>query len=313
MLEGMNQENRRPLVGALLLVLAGALLSACGVKAADSAPTPSSTPSLSAVPSSDTRPFRELERRFGARLGVHAIDTGTGRTTGYRADERFAHASTFKALLAGVLLRRLSDADLRRVVKYTGADLLEWAPVTSKHVATGMTVDALIAAAVQHSDNTAANLLLERVGGPKGLQRELRKIDDDTTDVSRNEPALNEAAPGDKRDTSTPRALGADLRRLVLGDVLPEPRRRKMADLLIGNTTGDPYIRAGVPSGWKVGDKTGSGGYGTRNDIAVVWPTGGSPLVIAIQSDRGVPDAPSADALIAEATEVVITTLKGNR
>jgi beta-lactamase class A len=173
-----------------------------------------------------------------------------------------------------------------------------------------MSVDALIAAAVQYSDNTAANLLLEEIGGPPGLQRELRKINDTTTVVSRNEPALNEAVPGDQRDTSTPRALGADLRRYVLDDVLPEPRRQKLAGLLLGNTTGDAYIRAGVPSGWKVGDKTGSGGYGTRNDIAVVWPPTGSPLVIAIQSDRGTPDAPSADALIAEATEVVIASLR---
>jgi beta-lactamase class A len=297
----MIHGKRRPVVGALLLIVVSALLSACGVQAID---RPRPAPTLS---------FSDVEHRFGARLGVHAIDTESGRTVAYRADERFAHASTFKALLAGVLLRRLSDADLRRVVKYTKADLLEWAPITSQHVATGMTVDALIAAAVQHSDNTAANLLLARIGGPKGLQKDLRELDDRTTVVSRNEPALNEAVPGDKRDTSTPRALGTDLRRLVLGEVLPAPRRQKMAGLLLGNTTGGPYIRAGVPSGWKVGDKTGSGGYGTRNDIAVVWPPTGRPIVIALQSDRGVPDAPSADALLAEATKLVVASLRGQQ
>jgi beta-lactamase class A len=311
MLGRMTRATRRSAVAAPL-VLVTLLFGGCGGPVADPSPRSSATVSLSAVaqPATATREFGELERRFGARLGVHAIDVGTGRTVAHRADERFAHASTFKALLAAALLRRLSDADLRRVVKYTEADLLEWAPVTSKHVAMGMSVDALIAAAVQYSDNTAANLLLEKIGGPQGLQRELRTIDDNTTVVSRNEPALNEAVPGDERDTSTPRALGTDLRRYVLEDVLPGPRRQKLTDLLLGNTTGDAYIRAGVPSGWKVGDKTGSGGYGTRNDIAVVWPPTGSPLVIAIQSDRGTPDAPSADALIAEATEVVITSLR---
>ncbi|WP_127506210.1 class A beta-lactamase [Actinoplanes solisilvae] len=330
----MIRAARRPVVAVLPLVLVGGQLTGCGPKPADpqstishtavapsavapsavapSAVAPSAVAPSAVAPSADvvSREFGELERRFGARLGVYAVDTGTGRTVSHRGNERFAYASTFKALLAAVLLRRLSDAELRRVVHYTEADLLEHAPITSKHVATGMPVEALIAAAVQYSDNTAANLLLAEIGGPKGLQRELRKINDNTTVVSRTEPTLNGATPGDKRDTSTPRALGADLRKVVLGDVLPGPRRQKLADLLIGNTTGGPYIRTGVPAGWKVGDKTGAGGYGTRNDIAVVWPPTGSPLVIAVQSDRGMPDAPSADSLIAEATKVVIAALR---
>jgi beta-lactamase class A len=314
MLGLMTSAIRRPAVLALPLVLTAALLNGCGAEATTTAPAPApSSPvsmSAGAVPAPTNPRFSAIERRFGARLGVYAIDTGTGRTVTHRADERFAHTSTFKALLAAVLLRRLSDADRRRVVTYTEADLLEYAPVTSKHVATGMSIDDLIAAAVQYSDNTAANLLLDQIGGPKGLQRHLRDIKDRTTNVNRNEPALNEATPGDPRDTSTPRALGTDLQAFVLGDLLPAARRQELADLLIGNTTGGPYIRAGVPAGWKVGDKTGSGGYGTRNDLAVVWPPTGSPLIIAVQSDRGVPDAPSADGLIAEATRAVIATVR---
>ncbi|MEU4689739.1 class A beta-lactamase [Actinoplanes sp. NPDC023714] len=293
---------------AIPLLLAGTLLAGCGATPSNPPPVPSPS-SPSTQPSVDTRPFAELERRFGARLGVYAVDTGTGRTVTHRADERFAHASTFKALLAGVLLGRLSDDDLRRVVDYTEEDLLDWAPVTAEHVGAGMSVDALIAAAVQYSDNTAANLLLDEVGGPRGLQRALRDIGDGTTRVDRREPALNEAAPGDERDTSTPRALGTDLRRFVLGDLLPSSRRQRLTSLLVGNTTGDPYIRAGVPDGWRVGDKTGSGGYGTRNDIAVVWPPAASPLIIAVQSDRGKPGAASDDALIAEATAAVLAGL----
>nr|WP_097328317.1 class A beta-lactamase [Actinoplanes atraurantiacus] len=302
----------RSAIAASSLLLAGALLTGCGAKPADTPPSPPvpASPRSSPPAVTETPRFGELERRFKARLGVYAVDTGNGRTLAHRADERFAHASTFKALLAAVLLRDLTDADLGRVVTYTQANLLEWAPVTSRHVATGMTVEALIDAAVRHSDNTAANLLLREVGGPAGLQRELRKINDRVTYVSRTEPSLNEATPGDQRDTSTPRALGTDLRRLVLGDDLPPPRRQKLAALLRGNTTGGPYIRAGVPAGWTVGDKTGGGGYGTRNDIAVVWPPTGSPLVIAVQSDRGVRDAASDDALIAEAAKAVVAELR---
>jgi beta-lactamase class A len=238
------------------------------------------------------------------------LDTGTGRTVTYRADERFAYASTFKVLAAGTLLKRTTDDQLNRVVTYGASDLVHYSPITSRHVGTGMTLRDLIAAALQYSDNTAANLLLDQLGGPDGLQAELRGLGDTTTHVDRTEPALNEAAPGDIRDTSTPRALGTDLRRFVLGDVLPKNRRQLLMSWLLGNTTGGPYIRAGVPSGWKVGDKTGNGGYGTRNDIAIAWPTSGSPIVIALLSDRGSADASSDDALVADTTKAAVAALR---
>ena len=295
---------------SILITLA--LLTGCGTDGSTVAPaTPNGAPSLSAPAlDSTTATFAVLEKRFGARLGVYALDTGSGRTVTHRADERFAHASTFKALQAAVVLRRSTDADLRKKVMYSRADLLEYAPVTSKHLATGMTVGELLAASLRYSDNTAANLLFEHLGGPDVLERELRRLGDDTTNIDRIEPALNQATPGDTRDTSTPRALGTDLRLFVLGDALPAERRTQLTEWLKGNTTGGPYIRAGVPAGWNVGDKTGSGGYGTRNDIAVVWPATGAPLIIALQSDRGAPDAPSADALLAEATKAVVTAIR---
>ncbi|MFJ5924856.1 class A beta-lactamase [Kitasatospora sp. NPDC092948] len=254
--------------------------------------------------------FHELEQRFGARLGVYALDTGSGREIAHRADERFAFASTSKALAAGALLRRASDADLDRVVTYRQEDVLSWAPVTSQHVATGMTLRDLLAASLDHSDNTAADLVTAELGGPAAVQQMLRDLGDTTTDVSRTEPALNEATPGDPRDTSTPRVLAADLRQYVLGDLLPADRRRLLTDWLLANTTGGPYIRAGVPTGWKVGDKTGNAAHGTRNDIAVLWPDGGrSPLIVAVLSDRGRPDAPSDDELIALATSTALNAL----
>lgn len=289
---------------AALLLLAATALSGC------TTPTVTvTTPTNSAPPPATDRTFAQLEQQFGARLGVYILDTGTGRTVTYRADERFAYASTYKALIAGVLLRKASDAQLAHVVTYSKADLQSYAPITSKHVATGMTVNDLIAAALQYSDNTAANLLLDQVGGPSGLQAALRGISDTTTHADRNEPTVNTATPGDIRDTSTPRALGTDLRAFVLGDLLSPARREQLTNLLLGNTTGGPYIRAGVPSGWKVGDKTGNGSYGTRNDIAVVWPPTGGPLIVAVESDRHTQKATSADALIADATKAGLTAL----
>jgi beta-lactamase class A len=208
-----------------------------------------------------------------------------------------------------VLLKQVTDAWLNHVIRYRTADLVEYSPITEKHVRTGMTLRDVIVAALQYSDNTAGNLMLAELGGPAGLQRGLRALGDDTTHVDRTEPTLNTAVPGDVRDTSTAEALGLDLQRFVLGDALSAQRRRLLKGWLIGNTTGDRCIRAGVPDGWTVGDKTGSGGYGTRNDIAVVWPKGRKPLVVAVLTTRGVSGASSDDTLIADATKAALAAL----
>jgi beta-lactamase class A len=296
---------------AVPFLLATTPLSGCATSSGG-APAPTSSVSMS-TPTAQAQAasaFGQLERRFGARLGVYVMDTATGHTVTYRAEERFAYVSTLKALAAGVLLRGDSEDDLNRVVTYSAADLQKYSPITSKHVTTGMPLRDIIAAALQYSDNTAANLILNQLGGPNGLQKALRDLGDPTTHVDRTEPTLNEAVPGDVRDTSTPRALGTDLQRFALGSLLSNSRRQLLTNWLLGNTTGGTYIRAGVPSGWKVGDKTGNGGYGTRNDIAIAWPTTGSPVVIAIQSDRGSADASSDDTLIADATKAALAALQ---
>jgi beta-lactamase class A len=294
------------LVSALLAGCAGTGSGGPGRTASATAPVPTAA---STSASHATQALAQIERRFHARLGVYMLDTGTGRTVIYRAGERFAYCSTSKALSAAVLLQRSTDSQLSRVITYRASDLVEYSPITSPHVATGMRLRDVIAAAVQYSDNTAANLMVDQLGGPPGLQTALRGLGDPTTDVNRDEPALNDAIPGDARDTSTPAALGADLRRVVLGGVLGPARRQMLTNLLLGNTTGGAYIRAGVPSGWKVADKTGNGGYGTRNDIAIVWPPARSAIVIAILSDRGAPHASSTDALIAGATKAALAAL----
>ncbi|WP_022927464.1 class A beta-lactamase [Patulibacter americanus] len=273
---------------------------------------PRARPADRAEPSRQARPaFARLEREHTARLGVIATDTGTGRTVSYRAGERFAFASTSKALTAGLLLQRASDRDLRRVVRYRPSDLLEYAPVTRRHVATGMTLRGLTIAALQHSDNTAANLVMRELGGPRGVERGLRALGDRTTEVERTEPTLNTAIPGERRDTTTPRAIARDLRSFVLGTALTPPRRALLARWMVGNTTGGKYVRAGVPAGWVVADKTGSAGYGTRNDIAVVWPPQGRPIVVAVLSDRRRdPSRASDDALIARATRTAVRAVR---
>ncbi|MFF5703840.1 class A beta-lactamase [Streptomyces sp. NPDC012794] len=298
--------TRRTSLTAVAALAAAPLLGRA--KAARAADAPGTVaPAAAGAPAG--RAFAALERQFDARLGVYAVDTGSGRTVQYRPDERFAYCSTHKALSAAAVLQRNTLEELEAVVRYGPADLVAHSPVTEQHVDTGMPLRALCDAAIRYSDNTAANLLLDELGGPKGLQSALAVLGDTTTRADRYETDLNEAAPGDLRDTSTPRALAADLRAYVLGDVLGAGKRALLTDWLKRNTTGGALIRAGVPATWEVGDKTGGGGYGTRNDIAVAWPPGATPLVIAVLSSRGTPDAAYDDALIARAATTVVTAL----
>ncbi len=251
-----------------------------------------------------------LEEQFDARVGVYAVDTGTGESVAWRADERFAYASTIKALAAAVVLDQTTDTELDELVTFSADDLVPYSPVTEQNVADGMTLREILDAAVRFSDNTAANLMFTEIGGPARLDEALAAVGDDVTQVERVEPDLNEAAPGDTRDTSTPRALAADLRAFVVDDALTPDDRAQLTGLLRGSTTGDALIRAAAPAGWVVGDKTGAGGYGTRNDIAVLWPPDDAPpVVVAVMSSRATEDAEHDDALIAGAAGAALAAL----
>lgn len=250
--------------------------------------------------------FEQLEKKYDARLGVYAIDTGTKKTVEFREDERFAYTSTFKALAAGAVLQQNSIEELNKIVTYTSDDLVTYSPITEKYVDTGMTLKDISEAAIRYSDNTAGNLLFKELGGPEGFETSLKKLGDQVTNAERIETGLNEAVPGETRDTSTPKALANDLQAYALGEVLTHEKQTMLVDWLKRNTTGDNLIRAGVPKGWEVGDKTGGGGYGTRNDIAIVWPPNREPIVIAILSSRDKQDATYNDELIAQASEVVM-------
>jgi len=261
-----------------------------------------------AAPSHAESRLAQLERQAGGRLGVAARHTGTGSALAYRADERFPLCSTFKLVLAGAVLHRQGTEPglLQRRLRYGQSDLVAYSPVTEKHVGTGMTVADLCAAALQYSDNSAANALMRMLGGPDAVTAFARTVGDATFRLDRWETSLNTAIPGDPRDTSTPAAMTAMLERLALGDALSAPARVQLQDWLRGNTTGARRIRAGLPAGWQVGDKTGSGDYGTANDIAVAWPApDASPLVIAVYYTQTSPDAKWRDDVIAEAARIV--------
>lgn len=254
----------------------------------------------------------QLEAASGGRIGLSALDTGTGKYVRYRADERFPFCSTFKAILASAVLKQSMTDDrlMDRHISYKKEDLVSWSPVTEKYVAGGMSVSELCAATLQTSDNTAANLLLELMGGPEAVTAFARSIGDDAFTLNRWETELNSAIPGDIRDTTTPAAMEKSLGLLVLGDVLGPPQREQLQLWLQGNTTGAASIRAGVPQGWVVGDKTGSGSYGTTNDIAVLWPPNGAPVVLAIYFTQNEKDASARKDVLAEVTRLVVDELK---
>ncbi|RZS57753.1 beta-lactamase class A [Microcella putealis] len=252
-----------------------------------------------------------LEAAYDARVGVYALDTGSGDRVAYRADERFAYASSIKAVLAAAILQEVDDLD--RVVSYGADALVANSPETEANLATGMSIRDLAEAAVRVSDNAATNLLLAELGGPAAFGELLASLGDTTTEPARTEPALNEATPGDTRDTSTPRALVETLRAYALGDALPDDRRALLIDWMTGNATGDTLIRAGAPADAVVADKSGAGGYGTRTDIAVVWPAEGDPIVIAVLSSRAEAGAERDDQLVADAAAVALDALEGAR
>ena len=252
-----------------------------------------------------------LEMRCGGRLGVATLDTGSSRRLEHRAGERFPMCSTFKLLAASAVLHRVDEQkeQLTRFIPYTKADLLEYAPVTKEHVNEGgMTLAALCAAAVAYSDNTAANLLLQTIGGPEGLTRYARSIGDEQTRLDRLEPHLNSAVPGDERDTTTPAAMVGNLRTILLGDALSQSSRQLLESWLAENKTGGEMIRAGLPNDWKIGDKTGRGENGATNDIAIIRPPGKSPIVLAIYFVGSTASPKARQAAVADAARIVAGT-----
>ncbi|MFZ3558347.1 class A beta-lactamase [Streptomyces sp. BH055] len=261
--------------------------------------------------------FAALEHRHGARLGVFAHDIGTGRTVRYRADERFPMCSTFKTLAVAAVLRDLDKNGefLARRVHYTQADIdrAGGAPVTGEpeNLAHGMTVAELCGAAISYSDNTAANLLMERLGGPTAVTRFVRSTGDRTTRLDRWEPELNSAEPGRITDTSTPRAIGTTYACLVLGDALAPADRDRLTKWLLANTTSGERFRAALPADWLLGDKTGTGRYGTANDVGIAWTPDGAPVILSVLSTKPDEAAEGDSPLVKRAAELIVERLSG--
>jgi len=263
-----------------------------------------------AKPTSDplfTQRLAALESQFSGRLGVFAFRANSEASLAHRSTERFPMCSTAKLLMVGAVLHRSErDAALMdRRIDYTADSLVTYSPITEQHVGAGMTVRDLCAATITYSDNTAANLLMRLLGKPAAVTAFARSIGDRKFRLDRWETALNSAIPGDERDTTTPEAMAHTLHRLVLGNALGAAQRTQLQDWLRGNTTGATRIRAGVPAGWTVGDKTGTGAYGSTNDIGIVWPPSGAPIIVAIYTTQQIENAPSRVDIVAAAASIV--------
>lgn len=252
------------------------------------------------------------ETELGARIGLAVHDLETGKRWEYKSNERFPLSSTFKTLACANVLQRvdLGKERMDRVVRFSESNLVTYSPVTEKHVGRkGMSLAALCQATLSTSDNSAANFILQAIGGPKALTRFLRSIGDDTTRLDRWETELNEAVPGDKRDTTTPIAMVTTLEKLLVGETLSIKSRQQLVSWLKGNEVGDALFRKGVPNDWLVADRTGAGGYGSRAITAVMWPPNRKSIVAALYITETDASFEERNAVIAKIGEQIAKTV----
>lgn len=270
--------------------------------------------SVYAKQASVQKALAKLEVGYGGRIGVYAVNTANNMRIRYKSQQRFPMCSTAKLMVVAAILKNsmFQKNLLNRQVSYTKEELISsgYAPITSKHLAAGMTIIDLCAAAIKQSDNAAANLLLKKLGGPKAVTSFAHSIGDTSFRLDRWEPKLNSAIPGDLRDTSTPEAMMKSLQKLIFGNILAPYQRRLLKSWLKHNTTGNSRIRAGIPKNWIVGDKTGTGGYGTTNDIGIIWPLQCKPIIMAIYFTQKEKNSAPNDHVIALATSILIKAFK---
>lgn len=258
-----------------------------------------------------TSPLAELERHYGGRLGVFAVDTGSGKTLEHRADERFLMCSTFKGMLAAQVLARVDQGkeSLQRSIPYTRKDLIFTSPTTLANVGRGsMTVGELCQATVELSDNTAAILLMRNAGGPEGLTAFMRSLGDTVTRSDRYEPMSNQYSG--ELDTTTPRAIVGNARNILAGDVLSPDARQQLEDWMIACRPGRNRLRAALPAGWQAGDRPGTSVERQTNDYAIVRPPQRSPLFVAAYYDAPKLNMPRREAALREAGEIFVAWAK---
>ncbi|GAA0828532.1 class A beta-lactamase [Streptosporangium amethystogenes subsp. fukuiense] len=299
---------------AALSVLASlTLVPLTGIAAAGHTSTASAAPPAPQAVSGEAgarKELRTLEASFKGRIGAYAVDTATGKTVTYRAGESFPMLSTFKAIAAAAVLHRARTSEpglMDKVVRWTAAEVKDNSPVTKDHVKDGMTVAQLCEAAITRSDNTAGNMLLRQLGGPAGLTGYFRTLKDPISRLDRWETELNDWNPKERRDTTTPAAMGRDLRAVTAGTALDAKDRARLNNWLIANRTGDARIRAGLPKTWKVGDKTGTTSqYAGANDVAIVWPgTSAAPVIMSIYTNGRAADAVADNKVIADTATIL--------
>jgi beta-lactamase class A len=258
-------------------------------------------------------PLADIERRHGGRLGVFAVDTGSGRTLSHRADERFLMCSTFKGLLAAQVLARVDSGkdSLERFVRYTEKDLIFTSPVTKANVAQGaMSVGALCQAIVEVSDNTAAVLLMRSVGGPAALTQFVRSLGDTVTRSDRYEPESNQYSG--VLDTTSPRAITQAVSRILLGDVLSPPSRAQLESWMVACKPGLNRLRASLPADWRAADRPGTSVEEETNDYAIVRPPGRAPLLVAAYYDAPGVSMDAREAVLREAGAVFVRWVTAN-
>lgn len=252
------------------------------------------------------------ERESGGRIGVYAENLASGAKLAWRADERFVMCSTFKASLAACVLARVDrgEEQLAAMISYGKANLLDYAPVAKQNLAAGaMSVADMCKAIVELSDNTCANLLLARIGGPVALTAFWRSLGDTTSRLDHNEPELNRSPPGNSEDTTTPVTMVGNLRRLVVGEALSPASRAQLTEWMVNCKTGANRLRGGLPASWKIGDKTGSNGKDAAGDIAVAWPRPDTPILVATYVQGGTPTAAQIEAAFAHIGRMVAERL----
>ncbi|MEV0909418.1 class A beta-lactamase [Streptomyces hokutonensis] len=304
MISGSEQSSRPATTSRRTLLTAGAVTTAALLTGA--------APAHASTDTGISARLATLEEQHTARVGVFAHHLGTRKSVVHRADELFPMCSVFKTLAAAAVLRDLDRHGevLYRVVHYTEADLVDGSDQTRAHLADGMTVEQLADVAIRYSDNGAGNLLLRELGGPTAITRFARSLGDPVTRLDRWETELNSAEPDRITDTTSPRAIAGLYGRLVLGDALRRPDRDRLTAWLLNNTTSAARFHAGLPATWTIADKTGSGDYGTANDVGIAWTEAGDPVVLAVLTTKPtLPDAPYDNQLVADTAELVAAAL----
>lgn len=255
---------------------------------------------------------RLQEAHLGARIGIAVVDIASGETVSYRGNERFPLNSTYKALLCGALLSKADKGELslNDTTQFSQSELVEYSPVTSKFVAPAtMSWQQLCSAAVSESDNTAANQVTKKLGGPAAITQFIASSGDSVTRLDRYEPELNSAIPGDLRDTTTPLAVSKTLQKLALGDVLTPRSRAQLVQWMRDDKVANPLLRSVLPAGWEIGDKTGAGANGSRSIISIVWPQKNKPHIVSIYiTETNATMAQSNDAIARIGTAIFTAT-----